>query len=203
MNKHSSKFENLRELILKDERYATAKERRAPLLKLMTTLGDEKKNCFSCEGFCCTYAHNSMLVTPLEALDAFDYLYSRGQFTDEVIESVRSCIKEFRLDNELVIGRGREFRRNYTCPFFNNGPKGCGISPEQKPYGCLGFNPLEVGVSTRGSCTSYLDVLIERDESSQSLEIELNDLIKEKFEIYWDKKNLPVAINELVLKFFN
>ena len=143
-----------------------------------------------------------MLVTPLEALDAFDYLYKKLRLNEQTIENVRKCIKEFRLDNELVIGRGREFRRNYTCPFFNNGPKGCGISPEQKPYGCLGFNPLEEGVTQRGSCTSYLNILEDREAVAPSNESELNELVKKTFNIYWDKKNLPVAINELFLKFF-
>lgn len=172
--------------------------RRVKLIDLMNRLENENKNCFSCKGYCCTYEHNSMLVTPIEAWDVYLYLKSQNMITDKLIQRIKNTINEYRLDKELFIGNGREFRRNYTCPFFNMGPKGCSIAPESKPYGCLGFNPLEKGVSFQGKCTSYVEELEQQDLLNKHNDEALNAQVKESLSLYWDKKNLPVAVLEIV-----
>lgn len=176
-------------------------KRRDELLVLMEEVLDAGKNCYSCQGFCCTSAHNSMLVTPIEALDSYQYFFEKGQIDQKLIDCLNKNIKEFRLDNEMSIGRGRVFRRNYTCPFFNTGAKGCSIGPRHKPYGCLGFNALEKNVLESGHCTSYTDVLNTREERCSSEELELNEFLKKRLSLYWDKKNLPLALLEIIQKF--
>ena len=168
--------------------------RREELIELMHKLKSEEKNCFSCQGFCCTFEHNSMLVSPIEALDVYRFLESENRIDDKLISRLKEFIRKFRLDNELLVGNGREFRRNYTCPFFNEGPKGCSIAPESKPYGCLGFNALEKGVSKQGHCTSYINVLEARENRCSDKEEQINQAVKENYNLYWDKKNLPVAL---------
>jgi hypothetical protein len=175
-------------------------ERREELTELMHELQRTEKNCFSCKGYCCTFEHNSMLVTPIEALDAYRFLKKEKRLNQELITHLKETIQKFRLDNELSIGNGREFRRNYTCPFFNFGPRGCSIEPESKPYGCLGFNALETEVSTQGHCTSNLDVLSARDERCSSNESMLSEQVRNELGLYWDKKNLPVALIHLIDK---
>ena len=174
------------------------KERRAPVNAEMSKLIGEGKNCFSCEGLCCTFLYNSMQVTPLEALDAYTYLSKKNRINDSLIKDLKECIKKYRLDIDLNMGRKSELRKHYTCPFFNSGPKGCSISPDYKPYGCLGFNPLEKNVKTEGKCTSYLSILEKRelyfDEESMNMEL------REKLNLYWDKKNFPMAILILIEK---
>jgi len=183
-----------------DEKYVETQhqERRAPINSEMKTLAENGKNCFNCEGFCCTFSYNSMQVTPLEALDAYSYLRKKNRIDEELIDCLRKCIKSFRLDVEISVGRMGELRRNYTCPFFNSGPKGCGISREYKPYGCLGFNPLEENVSTEGKCTSNIAILEKRESICD--EKVLNEELREKLSLYWDKKNFPMALLSLIEK---
>lgn len=172
-------------------------QRRKPVLDNMYGLIKEGKDCFSCDGKCCTFAYNSMQVTPIEALDAYYYLQNKDLISEELINRLKACIKEYRLDHEIMMGRGRELRRHYTCPFFNTGPKGCSISPESKPYGCLAFNPLEKSVSVEGKCTSYLSTL-EKRESEYLTEDTLNQKLKSELNLYWEKKNFPVALLNLI-----
>jgi Fe-S-cluster containining protein len=179
---------------------SSSTKRRIGVNKTMDEFVQSGKNCFSCQGFCCTVSYNSMQVTPIEALDAYDYLRANNRINDELIQRLDDCIKEYRLDNEIVLGGGRELRRQYTCPFFNAGPKGCSIEPESKPYGCLAFNPLSENVSVEGKCTSYIEVLQER-ESDNSDEDAMNQVIKEKLSLYWEKKNFPVALKSLIILF--
>lgn len=189
-------FMNYQEL-RKDLNISANKVRRSGVISTMDEFVREGKNCYSCEGYCCTFAYNSMQVTPIEALDAYDFLLKNNRINDELIESLDKCIKEFRLDNEIVLGGGRELRRQYTCPFFNAGPKGCSIEPESKPYGCLAFNPLESNVKVEGKCTSYIEVLEARETDSFGEE-SMNLIIKEKLNLYWDKKNFPMALKHLI-----
>jgi Fe-S-cluster containining protein len=184
----------------KELKISTSIERRGGVIKAMDEFVKSGKNCFSCQGFCCTFSYNSMQVTPIEALDAYDYLRRNNRINAELITRLNECIKEYRLDHEIVLGGGRELRRQYTCPFFNAGPKGCSIEPESKPYGCLAFNPLSRNVDVEGKCTSYIDVL-EKREIDNSDEEAMNQLIKKKLSIYWEKKNFPVALKNLIILF--
>jgi len=176
-------------------------ERRKTVLNYMANLIDQEKNCSSCQGMCCTFAYNSMQVTPAEALDAYDYLISQNRVNQALIDRLEKCIKEYRLDNEINLGRGRELRRTYTCPFYNAGSKGCGIAPESKPYGCLAFNPKEKNVSTEGKCKSYTEVL-EKREADYSGEEALNYKIIHTLNLGWEKKNFPQGLLSIIHKFF-
>lgn len=175
-------------------------ERREELINLMHELNRTEKNCFSCQGYCCTFEHNSMLVTPIEALDVYRYLKREERLNENLLSQLKQTVREYRLDKELSIGSGREFRRNYTCPFFNNGPRGCSIEPESKPYGCLGFNALKTNVSEQGHCTSYIEVLTDRELRCIEKEQVLSESLKVQLNLYWSKKNLPMALLELVDK---
>jgi hypothetical protein len=175
-----------------------AEERRETLNESMKALNEEGKDCSKCSGICCTYAHNSMLITPLEAVELLVYLQRKNRVGEDLIISLSKSVQEYRLDKELDLGPGREFRRNYTCPFFNNGSLGCSISPKHKPYGCLGFNSTEVGVTEAGHCKVYPEVHEEREKHFIDKEDKINKELKEKLGLYWDKKNIPVALLELI-----
>jgi hypothetical protein len=177
-----------------------AQERRKTLIDNMQNLISEKKDCFSCKGYCCTYQNNSMQVTPLEALDAYYYLDRNNLINSDLIQSLKETIQKFRLDIEVPTRNGKFLRRYYTCPFFKEGSKGCGLSLEDKPYGCLGFNPKETGVKTEGYCESDQD-LLEQRQNLFFEESEYNETLKNTLDIYWDKRNLPWAIINLIEKF--
>lgn len=171
-------------------------QRRKIIIDEMDKLFSLGKDCLNCEGHCCTFTYNSMQVTPIEAVDTYVYLRENNLITDQLIKKLEECITSYRLDIEFNMGGRREFRKNYTCPFFNNGPKGCGISRKYKPYGCLGFNALRKGVSEPGSCTSNVELLEKR--SLLSLEDKINQELKEGLNLYWDKKSFPVAVLQLI-----
>ena len=171
-------------------------KRREIIISEMDALAKTGLSCQSCEGFCCTFSYNSMQVTPLEALDTYSFLKNNNMINEELIESLKSCIKAYRLDVEISLGKSGEFRRHYTCPFYNAGPKGCSISRKSKPYGCLGFNALEENVSVEGKCTSNLEVLRKREQVLD--EKAINDEVKSILGLYWDKKNYPVAVLNLI-----
>lgn len=161
------------------------------------------KNCFNCIGHCCTFEHNSMRVTPIEALDAFTYLEQNNRINKELVKDLEDCIKQYRLDKEILIGKGQELRRYYTCPFYKKDKLGCTIGKHHKPYGCLAFNPLENNVTTPGHCKSDQDILEQNAEQFKAEEKNLNTQLKEKYQIYWDKKDLPSAVLFLIKKLTN
>jgi len=173
-------------------------KRRSVITDSMDDLGSKGINCHNCPGYCCTYAHNSMLMTPLETVELLDFLISENRVNEKLIENLKANVKEFRLDKEIFIGKGREFRRNYTCPFFLDGPKGCSVSPGSKPYGCLGFNPTEAGVTVRGRCTSDLNALQLREDQYITQEQKASDKVTKDMGLYWTKKNIPSALLELI-----
>lgn len=178
----------------------THRSRRDPIRKEMESLILSGKNCFSCVGHCCTFLYNSMQVTPLEALDVYTYLHFENRINKDLVDLLKLCVKTYRLDVEISLGRKGNLRKNYTCPFFIQGPRGCSISPSYKPYGCLGFNPMEKDVSEEGKCTSYTIVLEQREKIFFESEKSMNENLKENLNIYWDKENLPVALLYLIDK---
>lgn len=183
-----------------DNKVPTALERRLLLIKEMDQLEATNVHCFSCPGTCCTQSANSMQVSPIEALEVLASLKLEEKSPEEkesIFENLRQTIKEFRLDVELFIGkRSSEFRRTYTCPFFKRESKGCGLSRAAKPYGCLGFNP-KAPNDNGNTCTSNIPLLEKRETALEDIEKEANTIIKKKFQLYWDKKNLPQALIEL------
>ncbi len=174
-----------------------AKVRRSSLINQMHALNDEGKNCSSCKGYCCTYHNNSMQVTPLEAVDAYLYLKENKMINEELILLLEENIKRYRLDVEVPTKGGGALRRYYTCPFYAPGSKGCHLSLEDKPYGCLAFNPLKKSVSEEGNCESNQNLLQKRfDQNIQ--ETEHNEILKSYLGLYWNKRNLPWALLELI-----
>jgi hypothetical protein len=176
-----------------------ATTRRQSLTTEMKELEKKEQDCMQCPGHCCTYQNNSMLVDPFQALELWVYLERNG-LLEKYLPILKKNIQEFRLDKEVFIGKGREFRRYYTCPFFKQTNCGCPIDPNYKPYGCLAFNPLEKGVTESGHCESNLDLLQQRDDKFGDIEQRVNQRIKDELGLYWDKKSIPVALIELSKK---
>lgn len=183
-----------------DNKVPAALERRFLLIDEMNKLEASSVHCFSCAGTCCTQTANSMQVSPIEALEVLASLKLEEKSAEEknqIFETLKQTIKEFRLDVELFIGkRSSEFRRTYTCPFFKRESKGCGLSRAAKPYGCLGFNP-KAPNDNGNTCTSNIPLLEKRENALADIEKTANAILKEKFQLYWDKKNLPQALIEL------
>ncbi len=187
----------LKEIYLR-HKLDTPELRREELNNYMRELNDQGMDCSACSGLCCTYAHNSMLVTPLEAIELYLYLKRKGRIDESLVSRLKLNISEFRLDKEIFIGKGREFRRNYTCPFFNEGGLGCSVSPKHKPYGCLGFNSKEKGVNVAGKCGVYDEAHHAREQKYEIVEKLVNEEIAEHFSLLWSKKNIPAALLEII-----
>lgn len=121
---------------------------REPLIQNMRELARRGIDCASCRGECCTSRSNSMQITAMEADDILDDLRARGLLDDRLIEKIGATIKDFRLDVDLPAHGSRpNLRRTYTCPLFGEGPRGCMVSVEKKPLGCLAFNAIQPGAS--------------------------------------------------------
>ncbi len=176
--------------------YESQFERRDNLLFNMNQLDEKSTNCSNCTGKCCTMMANSMMVTPIEAIDLRSHLYEKWLWNDELKERLQQCIDDFRLDEHLDLGRGRAFRRTYTCPFYKNQSLGCPLPPAIKPYGCLAFNPTAGRPIDGQGCKSDLKSL-EKRESLVSDEEELNNRLKAYLGLDWDKKPIPVALLEI------
>jgi hypothetical protein len=175
-------------------------KRREVLIKEMSKLEDQKKDCFSCSGMCCTYEYNSMLVTPIECFEMLNYLVEEDRVNQELVTRLKSNIAQYRLDKDMYSTKGKEFRRYYTCPFFKNENKGCSISRSSKPYGCLGFNPNEESINTPGKCGSNLENLQSREDEFCSEESVANEYLSKELKLYWDKKPISVALVEFINK---
>jgi hypothetical protein len=174
------------------------KERRALLLKEMTTLGEEGLSCSACSGICCTYVKNSMQITPLETWDLYQWLLEQGRIDEALIQRLEACIERFRLDREVPGDGSRTFaRRRYTCPFFSGESLGCTISRKHKPYGCLAFNASSTEVKDGEDCrsrTEWLEAIECKSTDDQ------NRSIARKLNIEWNKRPIPVALLEVIKK---
>lgn len=177
-------------------------ERRKILIEEMSSLEEQKKDCFNCSGMCCTYEFNSMLITPLECFEMLSYLIKENRVNSDLVEHLKANAVKYRLDKDFFSGKGRELRRYYTCPFFKNENKGCSISRSSKPYGCLGFNPLEKNVTSEGKCTSNLENLEKRNLDFIDKEKLASSYLSDELGLYWEKKPIPVALLDFILKFF-
>lgn len=180
-----------------------SRKRRELLIETMSDLESKGTDCSNCPGFCCTYYHNSMQATPLEAIEVLIELIASERLDDELISKLKANAKKYRLDNEITDGHGHILRRFYTCPFFNDTHLGCSLSRGNKPYGCLAFNATEKNVSVEGKCSSQVELLETRDKEFCDKEHSLNDHLKSSLNLYWDKKPLPQALIELMLQMSN
>lgn len=176
--------------------YESKKKRRLLLQERMNCLDSANSNCSNCSGKCCTFMANSMMITPIEAMDLYIYLNEENLWNDELKDKLKQSIKDFRLSETFDIGRGRSFRRTYTCPFYMTKFPGCPLPTEIKPYGCLAFNPTKGQPAAGEGCASALD-LLEKREKSMPQEGNINQKLKDYMKLDWDKLPIPVALLEI------
>ncbi|HXH75016.1 MAG TPA: hypothetical protein VNJ08_08625 [Bacteriovoracaceae bacterium] len=169
--------------------------RRKELIQRMEELEGQGLGCSGCQGNCCTYEANSMMVTPLEALELQQYLRKENALTPEFKEKCLETVKKFRLDQG---GNGRRsfIRRTYTCPFFNHKELGCPLPREVKPYGCLAFNAHDAELKAGEHCFSEKELLLKRDQD-HVWEERKNQSLRIKFKLNWEKSPLPLALLDI------
>lgn len=167
--------------------------RRQILIERMNELENSGKDCKGCSGTCCTYEANSMMVTPVEAVELVDYLKANNLFDEELKIRLLETVTKYRLDQSFGNGKRSFIRRTYTCPFFNHKELGCPLPREVKPFGCLAFNAHDVEKKAGEFCYSEKEVLEKRELSSDG-EAALNLELKEKYSLHWDKTPLPLAL---------
>jgi len=188
----------------KDLPLPTSLQRRQDLIREMKELEGKTIHCFTCPGTCCTQTANSMLITPIEALEILQHLEIE-KFTDTELfdfkKRMNDTITNHRLNVEIYTGKKNSqlIRKTYTCPFFNHGALGCSLSRGSKPYGCLGFNPKTLEDNGK-SCSSNTALLEERDHSFLAAENLANDKIKQDLKILWNKQNIPQALLDVLEK---
>ena len=187
--------------VRKEIEESSSTKRRAPVVENMNQLISKENDCFKCKGHCCTFEFNSMQVTPLETFDIYDYLLKKEMITPELITRLEKNIQHFRLDKDFLSLGKKSFRRYYTCPFYLEDKLGCSIGKNNKPYGCLAFNPKEKDVTVPGHCTSYTNSLEVREEENRDDEAKLNEYLKKKLSLYWDKKDISTSVLYLIKMF--
>lgn len=181
---------------------ASSKLRREDLILEMDKLEKSNVHCYSCPGTCCTYMANSMQITPLEAFEILAGLEIDQKSAEDKTrfkKQMNETITHYRLNVEVYTGKrnSQALRKNYTCPFFNNGSLGCGLSRGIKPYGCLGFNPKDSSDNGK-SCASNIDLLQKREDDFLVKEDLLNSHLKTHFNLLWTKKSIPEALLEVL-----
>ena len=167
--------------------------RRKVIIDRMNELESSGKDCKGCSGTCCTYEANSMMVTPIEAVELVDYLKSKNLFDNELKSRLLVTVSKYRLDQAVGDGKRSFLRRTYTCPFFNHKELGCPLPREVKPFGCLAFNAHDLEKKAGEFCFSEEKVLLAREAASLD-EAALNQKIKTENSLYWDKTPLPLAL---------
>lgn len=145
-------------------------------------------SCKGCSGTCCTFEANSMMVTPLEALELMNYLSLSGMKDETLRGKLQETVKTYRLDHAPGNGKRSYLRKTYTCTFFGFKELGCPLPREIKPYGCLAFNTHHKEEKAGEHCYSDVKLLEELvfDEKNEEL--------KKKYNIFWDKSPLPSAL---------
>lgn len=141
---------------------------------------------------------NSMQTTPLETVEVVNWLKDQGRIDQDLIDKLKKCIADFRLDVEISTGRNSSFRRTYTCPFFKDQSLGCSIAPEVKPYGCLGFNPKKANIVDGEDCISNIELLNERDLMFSVLEQTENAKLVKELSLSWGKLPFPNALLDVM-----
>ena len=171
----------------------TRRSRRENLIVLMKDLEQKDHSCRDCIGVCCTVEANSMQIDLAQALDIYLFLIANDLFD---IDQLNQNIETFRLDKFLG-NSGKSLRRYYTCPFYLGEKKGCQISRKSKPYGCLGFNAIGVGVTQGQNCKSYTDNLKHREQKHASLDYNFNQFLVSEFGLIDDKRPIPIKVLEV------
>lgn len=166
-------------------------ERRKILINRMNELESKGMGCIGCLGTCCTYEANSMMITPLEAFELVSYLKSENLLNDDLKLKLQTSVNQFRLEHKPLKGKSY-LRKSYTCPFFGYKELGCPLPREIKPYGCLAFDSHHPELKASHHCYSETELL----EKIQDEKV-LNEELKAKFNLYWDKSPIPTAILDL------
>lgn len=170
--------------------------RREILVDRMNELETNGISCKGCEGTCCTFEANSMMVTPLEAFELLHHLKTHDMLDEELKEKCQSAVAKYRLDHQVGNGRRSYLRKTYTCPFFHHKELGCPLPRDVKPYGCLAFNTHHPDKKAGADCYSEIKLLETRD-STFPWEAEKNELLKKKFNIFWTKSPIPTALLDI------
>lgn len=162
----------------------------------MNELESRGMGCLGCKGTCCTFEANSMLITPLEALEMMQHLKENELKTPALKMKLQETITKFRLESKYSNERRSYLRKSYTCPFFNHQELGCPLPREIKPYGCLAFDSHHESLKAGEHCYSEVE-LLEKREALHPEEKELNLKVKMDYEIHWEKAPIPNALIDL------
>lgn len=172
-----------------------AQANREFLIRRMKELEALRLDCRNCQGTCCTFEANSMLLTPLEAMDLYQYLKSNDLLTKNLKHKLQEAVTTYRLEPKFFNSRSY-LRKSYTCPFFNHGELGCPLPLEVKPFGCLAFNSHDQLKKASSECFSETD-LLEKRENDNAHEAKLNDEMRSELNLFWEKAPIPNAVLEL------
>lgn len=167
--------------------------RRKLLIDRMNDLESKGMGCIGCSGTCCTFEANSMLLTPLEASELFLYLQDNDLLNNEFILKLQDNVRKYRLEPKYSGERKSYLRKTYTCPFFNHKELGCPLPRDIKPYGCLAFDSHHPEKKADENCYSETE-LLELREKAHPEEQALNEEIKKKYAIAWEKAPIPNAL---------
>lgn len=148
-------------------------------------------SCHGCKGTCCTFEANSMMVTPLEALELMSHLKTAGLLDETLRLKCEETVRIYRLDHDAGNGKRSYLRKTYTCPFFGFKELGCPLPKEVKPYGCLAFNSHHQEEKAGSHCYSDKELLENIVFEEKNVEL------KKKYGIFWDKSPLPTALLDL------
>lgn len=170
--------------------------RRKILIERMEHLESQGMGCIGCKGNCCTFEANSMMVSPIEALDLYSYLNEQKLLTDELKARLEENIRQFRLEPKYSGARRSYLRKTYTCPFFGHQELGCPLPREFKPYGCLAFDSHHTELKASEHCYSEKEILEER-ENVFADEKKLNEEIRMKYKLLWEKAPIANALLDL------
>ncbi|MGE3609268.1 MAG: hypothetical protein AB7I27_06745 [Bacteriovoracaceae bacterium] len=172
-------------------KYMNSFERRKILIHRMEELESQGMGCLGCPGTCCTFEANSMMIEPLEAFEIISYLKDKNLLNDELKDQLKDSVTKFRLEHKPLKGKSY-LRKTYTCPFFEYQELGCPLPREIKPYGCLAFDSHHPELKASEHCYSEVE-LLERIDNQKNL----NEEIKTKYQLYWDKSPIPTALLDL------
>lgn len=193
------KTQDIENEIYTNLKIANCHQRRLIIIDEMKQLKLHQIGCFNCDGNCCTKQSNSMKITPLEAFELI--LFLENQDLNVLKDNLRKNISEFRLEHEVYTGKknNNSLRKTYTCPFYTVGSKGCSIRLENKPYGCLAFNPKLID-DNGSTCGLNEGQFIARENQYIEDENKANQYLKAKLQLDWDKLEIPRALLAMIEK---
>jgi len=164
------------------------------VLARMDDLATQGIDCSCCAtGRCCTFAANSMKITPCEALDIVRVM-GRNRIA-ELMPVLENSIRTFRLDVPLPGDGKRSFaRRRYTCPFFDPKTPSCTVPRVGKPLGCLAFNPKTTSVRDGENCSSDAPLLELAHQDLPARLHERNTSLAILWQWAWETAPIPIAV---------